>query len=306
MPDPLLYFKAIGAALIASTIVVLAMGRQRTLQGELRIRLAGILGLALALGIGYYVLLGRLAWPPANGLDRFLIIVLPIVVAIELSATLPRVQPWLIWTLRLVLAVLLGRILLHDSVYLSGLTSNGPLGEGGAIVLVIGVLTAAVWGLLARLSHTSPSVALPIALALAIQSSGIAIMLAGYLKGGAASFPLAAAIVGTAISSRVLIRRPNYGAMIGVGVVGLCSLLCIGRFFGGLSTGEAITMLLAPLLCWAAELPVVRNQKSWIVGTIQLTLVALPLLVVLYQAKQEFDRETAPLLVRRVDVFNSK
>ena len=57
-------------------------------------------------------------------------------------------------------------------------------------------------------------------------------------------------------------------------------------------------MFLAPLLCWVTEIPLLRNRKPWIVGTVRLTLVAIPLVVVLVAAKRDFDRDMAPLLVR--------
>ncbi len=59
-------------------------------------------------------------------------------------------------------------------------------------------------------------------------------------------------------------------AILGIGVVGLFGLLFIGRFFGRLSTGCALTMLLAPLLCWVTEMPLLRHRKPWLVGSLRL------------------------------------
>jgi hypothetical protein len=79
-------------------------------------------------------------------------------------------------------------------------------------------------------------------------------------------------------------------------VVGLFGLLFIGLYFGRLSTAAALAMLLAPLLCWATEIPILRNRSPRIVGSLRLVLVAIPLLVVLSLAKRDFDRNMAPLL----------
>jgi hypothetical protein len=78
--------------------------------------------------------------------------------------------------------------------------------------------------------------------------------------------------------------------------VGLFGVLFIGIFFGRLAILSALTMLLAPLLCWSTELPLFRQQKTWLVGSIRLGLVTLVLLGVLAVAKRTFDRDMAPLL----------
>jgi hypothetical protein len=125
-------------------------------------------------------------------------------------------------------------------------------------------------------------------------------MLAGYLKGGAAALPLNAALVGTACAARLMSKKPEVEGLVGIGVVGLGSLVFIGRYFGGLSTGVALTLALAPLLCWITELPWPRQRSPWIVGGARLLCVAIPLVIILLLAKLEFDRETAPLLTQRV------
>jgi hypothetical protein len=78
--------------------------------------------------------------------------------------------------------------------------------------------------------------------------------------------------------------------------VQLFGLLWIGRYFGNLTTGPALAIMLAPLLCLVTEIPFLRRHKPWSVGTVRMVLVAVPLVVVLWLAKQKFDREMAPLL----------
>jgi len=110
-----------------------------------------------------------------------------------------------------------------------------------------------------------------------VEEFGLTMMTERYLSGGAPADVVAPAIVG-------------------IGVLGLFGLLFIGRFFGRLSTASALAMLLAPLLCWATEAPFLRERKPWLVGSLRLALVAIPLAVVLVAAKREFDRDMAPLL----------
>jgi hypothetical protein len=222
---------------------------------------------------------------------------MPLALGVEFVATSGRVPRSLAWLLRLTLAAAMGRILLHHSVYLSGREPQWSAVHAALMLTLCSGLIALVWVSLAALSGRSHAgISIPLALALTIQTAGICIMVAGYLQGGAAAFPLSAAAVGTAGSLWLIMPRPNADAPISISVVGLASLLLIGRFFGGLSTEVALLLLLSPLLCWVTELLPLRSQPAWLVGVGRLLLVAIPLTVLLVQAKTKFDRDTAPLL----------
>jgi hypothetical protein len=302
MPDPLLYLKAIAAAAIVSAMFVLAVASARRSAGTAWLNLACVLGIGFGLAAGCHLLSVRFAWPPVKGLDRFDMIVVPAVLVIELIAGFERVPSWTAWLLRICLAVTTPRILLHGSVYLSGTDGEWTVWQAGAALAVCGVLLAGVWSLMSWLARRSPGVSIPCALSLAILSAGGTVMLAGYIKGGAAAFPLAATVVATTAGVWLFAKRSSVAAsfsspaVLGIGVVGLFGLLFIGHFYGRLSTASALVILLAPLLCWATELPLLRNGKPWLVGTIRLALVAIPLVIVLALAKRDFDRDMAPLL----------
>ena len=302
MPEPLLYLKAMGAAATVSAMLVLAIAAVRRPAGTTRLNLACVLGMGAGLATGYQVLSVQMSWPPANGLDRFLLIVVPAALGIQLIAGFESQPRWIAWLLRIGLTATIPRILLHGSTYLSGPPNGWTLSQAGIALVICAALLAGVWVLLAWLSQRSPGVSIPLALCLSIQCAGLTVMMAGYIKGGAAAFPFAAALAGTTVGSRLITKRStvlaNFGtpAILGIGVVGLFGLLFIGRFFGRLSTGSALAMLLAPLLCWVTELPLLRHQKPWVVGSLRLFLVAIPLLAVLALAKRDFDRDMAPLL----------
>ena len=305
MPEPLLYLKAMGVAAIISAMCVLVMVGPRRPASTTALNAACVLAMGLGLAFGYDALALRWVWPPAKGLDRFLMIVIPTVLGIELIAGFLSVPRWVAWSLRTILAAATPRILLHGSVYLSGADHQWSSWETGIAVAVSGVLLAGTWGLLSWLSQRSAGISIPLALGLTIPCAGLTVMMAGYLKGGAAAFLLATTIVATAIAARLITKRSGMAAIfgspaiIGIGVVGLFGVLFIGRFFGRLSTGAAVAMLLAPLLCWITELPSLRHRKPWLVGLVRLALVTIPLLVVLAVAKREFDRKMAPLLERQ-------
>lgn len=296
MPDGVLFLKAMGAAAGASALFVLALGWMRRPVSATRLNLACVVAVRLGFVLGCFVLEIRTKWPPANGLDRFLAIIVPAAVAIGLLAGLPSVPRWLVWGLRLGLAAAAGRILLYGSIYVTAVggvwtTLQAWLWLGGSAFLLI-----LVWSLLLRLAVRAPGASISIAIAEAILCSGVTIMLAGYLTGGKSALPLAAALVGAAVASSLIAARPAMSGAIGVGVVGLFGLLFVGRFFGGLSTGRTLALFLAPLLCWASELSTLRGRPPWLIGAIRLALVAIPLVVVLFLEKRDFDRYSAPLL----------
>ena len=298
MPEPFLYLQAMLAAGGASAILLLALGRAALSGGARRIQLACIAAMALGLALGCCVLQVPVHWPPANGLDRLLTIVLPGAFVVELLAASGRRYPWLVWCLRFALAMSIGGVLLHASVYLAGGPGGWTIGRKAVVLPACGGLLIATWGLLIWLTRRGFGVSIPLALAQAALCGGITVMMVGYLAGGGAALSLAGALAGTAIGTRLTTDRPSAEAAVGIGVVALFGLLFVGRFFGALSTGRAMTIFLAPLLCWATETPLLRCQRRWLVTGVRLALVAVPLLVVLALAKQDFDRDMLPLLGR--------
>jgi hypothetical protein len=296
MPEPLLYLQAMGAAAVVSALLVLTLcGLQRPVTAA-RPNVAYVLAMGLGLAAGNFVLSLRWPWPPMNGLDRFLTIVVPAVLGIEFVAEFQAVPRWGAWFLRMSLAATAPRILLHGSTYLTGTDHDWPGWQALTALSICGGLLAGMWALMSWLSQRSPGMSIPLALGLAIQCTGLTVMMAGYLKGGAAAFPLAAALVATSIAGGLVTKRSDRASIIGIGVVGLFGLLFIGRFFGRLSTVSAVVLLLAPLLCWVSELPFLRCRSPWLVGSLRFLLVAMALAVVLAMAKRDFDREMAPLL----------
>ncbi len=304
MPEPLLYVKSMGVAAIVSAILMLTMSLVSKTANATWRSFSCTLAIGFGLAAGYHVLSLQLAWPPANALDRLLTIIVPVALGTELIAGVRPVPRWVGWLLRITLAVAIPRILLHGSVYLSGPDDGWTRWQAAALLVVSSVLLAAVWSLLSWLSQRSPGFSVPLSLCLSIQSAGMTVMMAGYIKGGAAAIPMVAALSAATIAAGLLSKRGETGlkldapVLLGIGVVSLFGLLFIGRFFGRISTTFALTMLLAPLLCWVTELPWLRHRKPALVGSLRLAFVSIPLIVVLLWAKRNFDREMSPLLVQ--------
>lgn len=293
MPDPVLFAKAMIAAGAASALLVAAGLSWKRPAGAVRSGAAWLLGLALAMIIGARLLSLSPHWPPRDGLDRLLFVILPAAFVVELIGRIPQVPRWATWTLRGVLAASAGRVLLHGSSYLDGSASDWTVGEIRiALAIATGALLA-VWWALDRLVQRSPGISVSFALAEVSIAAGLALMLSGYATGGQAALPLAAGLVGVAVATWVLKTAPPTPGILGVGLVGLFGILILGRFFGELSTGRALAIFVAPLLAWGAELPVLRNRKPWQIAAVRLALVTIPLAVVLFLAQQDFARKSA-------------
>ena len=317
MPDPLLYLQAISTSLVSSAILVLIIQwtMPRNLSGQ---RVAGVLATGLGVASGLLVLRFQFVWPPANALDRFLLIVLPAALVVEVVGSVQRIPQRLVRGARIGFVAVTVPVLLYGSVYL--LPSEGEWiawNAGGAILLSAGLLATA-WMSMRALAARSSDLSNPLAVSMATVAAGLLVMMAGYLKGGSAAFPLAAALFGTAVSShwiaRLLARKrvaeaaiagsdaPEStsvsSAAVGIGMIGLFGILFVGRFFGGITAGTAVIVLLTPLLCWVGELPGLRRSQPWKVFVLRLALVTIPLGVVLAAAKRDFDRDMAPLMMR--------
>jgi hypothetical protein len=151
---------------------------------------------------------------------------------------------------------------------------------------LLGLMLTAVWAALALLARRAPGRSLPLALAAACGGAGITAMYSSYLTGGQLGLPLAAALAGAALASPAL-KPPFQGASaIGVGTVGLFSLLIMGHFFGDLTTPHALLLLGAPLLCWLPEFPYACRLAPKVRGVLRVLLVAVPVSLAVVQAQQ--------------------
>ena len=323
MPDPFQYTMAL---LDAFAVSFFAIAGARSFPRWRACRTANVVEvIAVVAGLvaGYRVLQFEWVWPPSNAINRFLTVILPTAFIVELISGLAPVSTFsearrlkdagflsiLAMLLRVGLFASIGRVLLHNSVYLS--TSPGVermwsatqiyvLLTGGALFL------ASSWWLLTSLAKRSGPDSVVASVSLSIMTAGISIMLAGYIKGGVAAFPFAASLMGiVAISQFVRPKeRSDDGrsmqGTIGLGVTALFSFLWIGYFFGQLPAIDAFVIFLAPMLCWVSELSLFRRMNNRRKILLRLAVVAIPLMTQLFFAKEKFDQKLAPLLAIQV------
>jgi hypothetical protein len=302
MPDVKLILEAIAAAAGLAAAILLACGWPWKMPWPKLVAA----GWAIGVGNGFFVgclLLGlKPRWPPQEGVDRLLFLLLPATIVVEILGAIVSRPRWLAWALRAAIAVAAGRILLHGSVYL--VPSSVPVDPASPgshawslseTWLYLGGMAAGlavVWILLERLATRSLSRVVPHALALACGAAGVTIMLSGYATGGQMGFPLSGAIGAAALASLVSPKLGESAGAIGVGVVMLFAMLVLGRFFGDLTTPHAVLLFFAPLLAWVGELPLSKKLRSWQRGLLQLLVVAIPLAIVVVQAQRQFAADS--------------
>jgi hypothetical protein len=295
MPDPIELLKAMGMA-AATAAAMLGIFGWPWRKGRLTWVDAGwALGVPAGFFLGCWAIGIRPHWPPREDLDRLLALLIPAALAVELIAAIPKVPRWLIWPLRLVIVAGGARVLLHGSGYITDLagpaTSEWSPAQTWMIFSGLAAIEAAVWVCLDLLARRAPGSSVPLSLAIVIAGSAVTVMLSGYSTGGQVGLPLTAALVGSTIAVALLPRSVPKTAQLGVPIVGLFSLLVIGRFFGQLTTAHAILLVLAPLMGWVPELIYPRRLPSWARGLMRLVLVGSLVAAVLVHAQRKFDHD---------------
>jgi hypothetical protein len=295
MPDPIHILQALSLSMIAAAVVLLLASWPWRAPHRVRARCGGV----LAVGVGVYASCWWLGispnWPPREDQDRLLFILLPAVIVVEVINAVIERPAWLPWLLRLFVAAGAAPCLLYGSSYLSELAGPGsrewsPL-QMGLILVGLAVLLASLWGVLWMLAKRTACRSVPVVLAFVCAGAAVTIMLSGYASGGLIGLVLAAAIVGGVIGS-LPSRTPEMNGIIGLSVVGLFSVLVIGRFFGQLTTLNAALLACAPVIAWIAEVGFLRSRGPRLRGIARVVVCAIPVAIALLLAQRQFQLDS--------------
>jgi hypothetical protein len=261
---------------------------------SLRLRLGWVLGLGAGLYAGCAVLGQWPRWPAPEDKDRYLVLLMPLVLAVEIIAALVPRPWWLSWLPRIGVAAAAAPILLYQSSYVTDLSGPGSAewSSRQALLIFTGLAAAllAAWGLLALLSaRTSERAAAPV-LAVVLLAAAVAVMKSGYLIGGQLALPLAGALAGATLASFAAPARGDTSRYHGVGVVGLFTLLLTAHLFSYLPQWAAVCLFFVPLVAWLPDLLGPLRRWPSLREAARLSLVALPLLFIVPYAEK--PRET--------------
>lgn len=319
MPDPLQYTLALLTAFSVSFLAIAGARRFPRWRACRTANVIEVIAVVAGLVAGYRVLQFEWVWPPSNAINRFLTVILSAAVIVELISGLAPVSTYsearrlkdagflsiLAMLLRVGLFASIGRVLLHNSVYLevsSGVDATWPGSQLFVLLTASTVLLTVMWLLLSSLAKRDGPGSVTASLSLSIMTAGLAIILSGYIKGGVAGFPIAASLMGVVMTNSIVwpedyvSNSRSFQSVIGFAITALFSLLWIGFFFGRLPAVDAVTIFLAPSLCWVSEFSVFRRIKRRHKMVLRLFAVAIPLAIQLLIAKRAFDQKLGPLL----------
>ena len=283
--------RALVAVAVIAAVAFLLCAQPWRPQSRVSVTLGWVLGLALGVYAGCWLLSLWPHWPPRDCADRLLILVLPAALIVELLASLPATPGWLGIALRLIVVAGAAPVLLYGSQYVAGTQAWSP----GLMWLVLGGLAAALalqWLLVALLVRRAPGMAMPAMLAGVCGGAGVTIMLSSYATGGQLGLPLAAALGGAALATLTSAGLRGSVSWVGPTVAGLFSLLVIGHFFGQLKTTHAAILFAAPLLAWLLEAPYVRRLHPWAKEAGRIVLTAAVVAAVAFHAYRLFQEDS--------------
>lgn len=256
MSDPLLVLKAVAVAFCASA---LAGATGRWLAKGRAVGWAWSLAIAAGVYLGLAVLGIRPRWPMREDQHRLLGLVLPAVLLFE--AVEPRARRWLAMLGRAALSLAVAPVVLYGTVYVADLTGPGSAEWSPALRWLIfaglGLASFGVWSCLDR-GRQADFGARSLALAIALGGAGLTVMLSGYASGGLVGLVLAGATAGASVVAG------DASPGVGVGVVGLFGVICVGHFFGRLRADAAILLPLSPLSVAIVDaFPPLRSRRRW-------------------------------------------
>jgi hypothetical protein len=311
MPDPVLILEAMAVAAVTAAGLFLICAWLWQKPHPALARGGAVLGVGLGFFAGCWLLGTRPDWPPRQDQDRLLLILLPAVMGVELVAAFVGPWRWLAWLLRFTVVASAGRVLLHNTIYLSDLAGPGSrewtpvqtwMIMGGLAIALAGgwaslILLARPTSIPASLSDKQNGIrgrgsSALLSVAVACAGAAITVMLTGYATGGELGLPLAAALAGGTAALFVLKQSLPAEGAVSLGIVGLFALLVMGRFFGELPSAYAILLFLSTLLSWLPELPYIRRLRPHLRGVVRIALVAVPVVLVLMLAQQKFVRDS--------------
>jgi hypothetical protein len=297
MPDPIRILEALALASLVAGVFLFSFGFPWRAPSPARARIGGVLGLVGGILAGCWWMDALPSWPPREDHDRLLLILLPTAAAVEIIAAVASRPRWLPWLLRLIVAAVAAPVLLHGSIYITDLSGPGSREWSTAqTILTFGLLAlmlAVVWWAVWLLAKRSACRSVPVLLSLVSAGAAVTILLSGYATAGQTGLTLPAALVGLTIASLALKGAPEMNGVVGVAVVSLFAVLAQGRFFGQLSTTNAILLMGSPLLGWCAEIPWIRRKNSFAHGLLRVVLPTIPVAIALVVAQRQFVADTS-------------
>jgi len=292
----------LGASAVAAALG--ALGARISRREPALASVAVIVAFAWGVVAGLFLLRALPALPPTTGLDRFLVILLPVALAIEAEAAAHWLGGFWLTAERGCVALLAVPVLLHGSVWLEG-------GLPAVVILAAALFLWASWeGITGEVRATGDRIVAVVTVG-SLVVAGLSIAMAGWLKGGLVALPLAGALAGALAAewrgepvergSRDAHRPSGLPGLTAAGLVALFGLVVVGRCFGRLGSAAALLILVAPLLAVVPVgigrmFPDSAAERLLRSAPYRILLALVPLGIVMIGAKADFDARLGRLL----------
>jgi hypothetical protein len=292
MPDETLIAKAMTAAGGIAAVVALLFSWPWRSPSPRRASIGWALGAAAGVFIGLWLLDVRPTGTLSDPGQRFLLIVIPAVVTVELVAALTQTK-WA-WVGRFAVAVGILPTILWGTTYLTD--SAGPDTRewsptvAAGISLAIGTLATLVWAGLVRLRGRGTGRIAWLGFGALCALMGFAVVYAGYITGLYFGFAAAAILIGPAIAT-LLVKGPVHPGALGIAMATFVSLLVFGRFLQPLTTAQTLLLAGASLGFVVADL---LPAGPWLRAAVGAVLLAVPAGFGVMQAKQDAIARSIP------------
>jgi hypothetical protein len=162
-----------------------------------------------------------------------------------------------------------------------------------AILVGLGVLLLAAWGLVVWTAQQPGGFVVPSALGPIVAAAGMCVTLSGSASGGLIGVPFAGVAAGALLVCVLLARGHAMTGLVGLGAVLLFGLLMGGRFFGELTTTNFALLIAAPLLCGLIAVPPIRDLKPPVRFLAPLVLCLIPAGIAVSLAARSYSAETS-------------
>ncbi|HEV3138848.1 MAG TPA: hypothetical protein VGZ26_13115, partial [Pirellulales bacterium] len=214
MPDPFQIIQASTAAGVVAAVVMLAAA-WASRKGRVGLAtLADVLAFGAGMAIGCWWLGLAPKLPPIEDRDRLFVVLLPAAAIVEIIAGFSRRRPWVGHVLRVLLALPIPALLLFGSGWLpaawAGMDPSAPSTwtpqEAIAMLVGLGVLLAAMWGLLVWASQQTGGFVVPAALGLLVAAAGTCVALSGSVNEGQIGLPFAGVAAGALLVCALFAR----------------------------------------------------------------------------------------------------
>ncbi len=270
----------------ALCLLLLAAGAWLARRGRRTDAIAPI-AIGVSFTIGYYLLHPVRSFPPRDQ-GGWLVFFTPALALIAAADSVVRVPLKIRAAIVEILAATVALLLLVP-------LSNPSVAASRSAVAVVSLIIWVTWISLERLSLRRGPREMSVVLLLIAVANAVVIGTSGSVIYGLQAGTLVAVTVALLVACLVFRNQTIHRGVIFLFVFIWLGLLINGHFWSNVTMRDAAVLLVAPLLGWLGEIPVLRGDRWWNV-MVRVGLVAAPLAILIVVVGIQFRKEMEEFL----------